>query len=129
MTSWERWRWYLVAGWVLVILVATSVPVPVLPGPEVTGADKLAHILLYLLLGLLVFRALRRELPRRTILFIILLALGGCAAFGAADEWHQQFVDRNPAVWDWYADLAGSAMGVAAAAWHYNWSRRRRGNG
>lgn len=71
---------------------------------------------MYLVLGALVARALGWELSRRSNLFIIMMTMLLVGAFGALDEWHQQFVNRTPAVADWLADLTGAGVGAAFGA-------------
>ena len=38
------------------------------------------------------------------------------AIFGLLDEWHQQFVNRDPDLMDWIADVIGASLGIAAAS-------------
>jgi VanZ family protein len=67
---------------------------------------KLAHTAEYAVLGALLFRALRRELPA--------LALG--VAYAVTDEIHQTFVaGRHGAPWDVLIDSVGVAAGVYLA--------------
>ena len=113
-------RWLLPVVWAAVILALTSYPNPDLSAlkPVVfEGADQVVHATLYGVLGGLCARA---WLPprvgadsmrtRRVVLAIIL----GIMAFGAADEWHQQFIPgRSMDVLDWLADTAGAMCGVA----------------
>jgi VanZ family protein len=45
------------------------------------------------------------------------------AVYGVSDEFHQRFVPgRNASIEDWVADVAGAAVGVAAA---FAWRSRR----
>lgn len=113
-------RWVPAGLWAALILVGTSIPGPALP-PGPSGSDKLAHALLYGVLGVLVARAVLAgaggwEHSRRRLAFIVLEALVLCGAFGAADEWHQQFVRRSTSLADWVADLAGIAIGACVVA-------------
>jgi len=114
--GWEWGRWVLVACWAAVILFFTSIPLPEMAGVETTHADKVGHFAMYLVLGALLNRAIGWELSRCRRLFIILITAILITGFGAADEWHQQFVNRNPAVADWLADVAGGAVGAVLAA-------------
>ena len=54
------------------------------------------------------------------------IALALASAFGAADEWHQQFVPgRDQDVKDWAADTTGALVGAIAAAYRGRTSRSR----
>ena len=73
------------------------------------GSDKVAHFLLYFVLGVLLGRAaLRGELRRGAwVAFII------GAAYGGFDEIHQAFVpQRTPDLMDFLVDIFGVALGV-----------------
>ncbi len=118
--------WILVAVWAVLIEVATSVPGPSLP-PTPSGGDKVAHLLVYLVLGLLSARALAAGRHRdRTLAWVVLVA--AVVAFGALDEVHQAFVpQRTPDVLDFVADAVGGSIGVALA--HAVLRRRARPDG
>jgi len=99
--------WRLVAAWVLVILLVTTVPFPA--GIIETGPfpiDKVVHFGLYAVLGWTVHRAVRAGQATRPGLVLLAWALG--LAFGALDELHQHLVPgRDPSTLDWAADAAG----------------------
>lgn len=108
--------WRLPVAWAVVILVATSLPLPARP---LLGADlpldKVAHFLLYLGLGWGSARALSRE-GRWGVLPVTAVLVAG-ALFAAADEAHQGWVvGRTPSAADWAADVIGMATGIALAA-------------
>lgn len=95
----------------MVILALTSWPSPSI-GPEVAGADKVAHFGLYAVLGWLTARALLERTAAR-----LGAAVAGLGAFAAADELHQLLIPgRSASVLDWLADLAGLALGLLLAA-------------
>jgi VanZ family protein len=105
-------RWIPVALWAGVILVGTSVPT--VPGPAVSGVDKLGHFAMYAVFGWLSIRAVREHAasPRTIIATLVSIAL-----FAAADEWHQRLIptrSADPA--DWAADVAGATVGVGSLA-------------
>lgn len=90
---------------------------------HLAGNDRMAHFLAYFGLGGLVFglcRAVWRLWP----------TLGtwvGLTAFGAADELTQPWVGRTAEWLDWTADLAGLAVGLAAAtAWNRSYRKTPR---
>lgn len=72
---------------------------------------KLAHFVEYLVLGILVYRALDESPgfgPR-----IALRALALCAALALVDEGHQYFVANRTAAWqDCLIDASGAAAGL-----------------
>ena len=73
----------------------------------VPAADKLAHLVVYGILGALLARGRRLQghLPHA-----VLVLVG--ALYGASDEWHQSFVPgRQVSALDWVADLCGVAAG------------------
>ena len=98
--------WLPVVLWAAVIFAFSSVPDL---GTGLGGWDlvlrKLAHTVEYAILGLLLVRALRRELPA--------LVLG--VAYASSDELHQHFVPgRRGAPLDVLIDAVGVALGILA---------------
>jgi VanZ family protein len=82
-------------------------------GPPIrfTLSDKVAHLLEYLILGLLLVRALRAHLRVGRPLFAAMIALGFVVLTGMADEYLQSFIPgRNCDVFDLMADVAGGAL-------------------
>lgn len=99
--------WLPVLAYVSLILVVSAQP-GLQPPVHFRNSDKLAHLLEYGLLGLLLVRALRASLPVRSWTFVTLLALGLGLGVGAGDEVFQSFVPgRDSTVFDWLADGAG----------------------
>jgi VanZ family protein len=83
-----------------------------------------AHVGEYMILALLMWRALRRgtsvSMQMSTLCGVILL---GCALFAASDEYHQTFVkSRTPSVRDVLLDTGGASLGLLIAASF--WDRR-----
>lgn len=108
--------WRVPLAWALVILVATSLP---LPSAGWAGTslplDRAAHFLLYLGLGWGSGRALRRTGQGGVLPTVAVLAAG--MLFAAADEAHQGWlVGRTPSVADWVADVVGLGAGLALGA-------------
>lgn len=85
-------------------------------GEFVDEHDKFLHVASYAVLGGLLANALRREQSKSSILLLILTSVALAAAFGAADEWHQQFCQRTVSRQDWLADLRGAALGATVVA-------------
>ncbi len=90
---------------------APRVPPPLLRWP---GADKLIHLGEYTPLGVLLLRAFSRsQLPA---------AFAAGAMIGGLDEMFQGFVPaRHVSAWDFIADVAGIAIGLAI----YRWKRAK----
>ena len=115
----RRWRKAAVA-WAVVVFGVSSWPNP--PGPPdalsgIPALDKITHLLLYGILGFLLYRATRW--PGRLGFGIgrILTIAGALAVFGTLDEIHQVWIPgRGMEGADLMADLTGGALGAAAAA-------------
>ena len=104
--------WLLVGVYCLAIFLQSAFPTP---GdlPAIPGADKLAHLVIYLVLGLLFARAYGLTLPKYAIGGLFALAWISTALYGASDEIHQAFVAaRSADLFDWLADLVGGGLGV-----------------
>ena len=71
---------------------------------------KLGHALGYLVLALLLLRALRRSGAGPLALPV---AVGSALAYAASDEWHQSFVPGRTGT---VRDVAIDGIGIAAAA-------------
>lgn len=100
-----------------VIAAATTLPVPRLPVPA-SGfpVDKLAHLALYLGLGLVLGRAL--WVVRGAFDRSLAVALVAGLLFAALDELHQRWIPfREPELADWLADAAGLSLGLALYVW------------
>jgi len=78
--------------------------------------DKLLHLTAYGLMAFLAARAFDRERPgagRSKLFKTRIFAMGFTILFGLSDEIHQAFVPgRFASIWDWFADVLGSGIGV-----------------
>jgi VanZ family protein len=87
---------------------------PTIPGPILfAGQDKVVHIFLYCVLGLLLRRGSSRNRwsNLQGIIFSFLIGVG----YGTVDEWHQSFVPPRSAelvevIWDALGILAGAVL-------------------
>ena len=99
--------WGPAALWAAVLFLLSELEGLGLSAP--TGVDKLAHGGLYLIMGLSLAWGKRRT--GAGIPGLLLLLMG--VAYGALDEWHQNFVPgRYSTVGDWVADSAGVMLGL-----------------
>lgn len=112
--------WLPVLGYVTVILVLSAQP-HLRPPFQFRAADKLAHILEYLLLGILLARAWRATVPAGRFTLPALLAILTGTAIGAGDELFQRMIPgRDSSAYDLLAD----AIGVMFAQLAYQFFRR-----
>ncbi len=100
----------------------TGTHIPRIPVPmEGGGTDKWLHFGAYAGLGFLLsavlFARRSRSSDWRTVLFRAATVVAVGLLYGAADEWLQGFVGRDPDLWDWYADAAGITSGAVLFAW------------
>lgn len=122
-------RYGPVTAWALLLFVLSSIPGDEFaPIPQPFGSDKLVHVAVYLVLGMLAMRAARRPhgspghrddarslVQYRPAAFIVLLL---CVGYGISDELHQLAVPgRYASVWDGLADAIGATIGVSLAWW------------
>ena len=86
------------------------------PPLQLNLSDKVIHVAEYLVLGLLLVRALRATLRVSRPLFAAMIAIGLVVLVGAADEYYQSFIPgRTSDVLDFTADVVGGAI----AQWAY----------
>ncbi len=114
--------WLPAILWMAVIFWASSLPRVPTPIP-VRGGDKVAHVMAYGLLGVLLARAFRGAsgpiLSGQAGLWAVVVGL----AYGVTDELHQSFVPgRMPEAADVLADAVGLVLGQTLAQ---HWARDR----
>jgi VanZ family protein len=98
--------------WAAIILLLSAQPASRLPESGWAHGDKLAHGVIYGLLGALLARAALTAGLRP--LLSLVLAAGGAAGFGLIDEWSQSFSPgRHPSAADLVADAVGALVGAA----------------
>lgn len=114
--------WLPPVAWAGALLILSAQPADRLPAPGWWQIDKLAHTLLYGLLGALTGRALAGgggggRVARRALL----VGAIGLVAFGLLDEWSQSFTPgRMPSAADLAADALGAWIGLYAASRYYS---------
>jgi len=122
MKSHKLWQLVLAVYW-LALFVATHLPKesPIVPTDQ---RDKLMHFTAFALLALLLATTWQLAAGYLTIHHLrwawIVLVL-----YAALDEWTQSFVGRETSFYDWLADAAGAAAGLALFVWvrNQNWGR------
>jgi len=107
----------LVYRWPLVIYCVVIFVQSCFPSPGVIAqlhwSDKSLHLGGYALLGALMVRMLKRELPGRSAWKIIFLVVVAGTLYGVSDELHQALVPgRHGDIMDVVADMVGSALGA-----------------
>lgn len=102
--------WLPVAAYVLLIYALSAQP-RLRPPFTFENGDKLAHVIEYLGLGLLLARALRASLRIGHALKAALLAIAIAAGVAAGDEVLQSFIPgRDSTAADWLADVTGATL-------------------
>ena len=115
-------RWLPVAGYVALIFFLSAQPYLAVPG-TFEYRDKVAHILEYGGLGLLVWNAARHTWPTQKPLNRAILVLLALSALGACDEKFQAGIPgRESSAYDWLADTAGALL---AQLWGLSREMRR----
>ena len=100
--------------WALVIFTASSIPGTKFPKFILKIDDKVIHISIFLVLGLLVFRALEPRIRKDSFDWLrAVLSTSVVAAYGALDEIHQMFVPGRSAD---FRDAAADAIGAILSA-------------
>jgi VanZ family protein len=95
-----------------------------LPHVGFRSADKLVHFTMYGVFGWLAARAFFR--PGRAV-WIALAVVLAVSLFGAADEWHQQFIPgRSMEFFDWMSDTVGATLGATIGVLTAARARRER---
>jgi VanZ family protein len=104
--------WLPACGYMGLIYFASSVPGDELPGHF---WDKLVHLLVYAVLGVLFLVPLAEARLSRVTVKAAATAVLLSVLYGVFDEVHQSFTPgRSPDVRDLFADALGAALGVAA---------------
>ena len=112
-------------GWAIIIFLGSSIPAKYIPQHTIFTYDKLIHIALFLVFGVLVYRALeplkvRDSLSLGRIVFSISIVI----LYGILDELHQGSVPgRTLDIWDAVADAIGGI--IASFLVYFNYLRRR----
>jgi VanZ family protein len=80
--------------------------------PQFPSSDKLAHFLVYSVLGILWARAAQASWPHWTFSLLLLSTMFFTGLYGVMDEWHQLYVPGRFSDWhDALADVCGGTIG------------------
>ncbi len=110
-------RWAAVLAWAAAVLVLSVLPGKILRVPPVIGAAKIAHVVVYGILALLIQHAVRKPCLRCGVVVTVV-----CGLFGAVMELAQVLVEgRTASVADAVANLLGAAV---ASALYVMWRGR-----
>jgi VanZ family protein len=106
----NRYRYLLPLGFTLILWGFSSMHVtPQLPTPNLVGVDKLAHFLVYGLMGTVWTRAF----PFRSKIQCVLAACAVIACSGMIEEFIQYMNPYRSFEWaDWVADVSGATLAV-----------------
>lgn len=98
--------------WAVIIFIASSIPASKLPKFTNYVDDKVIHISIFLVFGLLVYRALEPHLKTDRFNWgRLLLSISAVIVYGISDEIHQGFVPgRTVDVLDATADSIGGIL-------------------
>jgi len=96
-------------------------------GPASDIPDWMTHAAGYVVLAVLVCRALAGGLGRPVTARVAVLAVVFSTLYGVTDELHQSLVPGRVAdAWDVLKDLGGAVAGAASCAWPRGVGERRR---
>ena len=112
--------WGPAIGWAFVLFALSALP-NLRGAPSFPFSDKIAHVILYAVLGAALAWGWARS--PRTVPHVALLIAG--ALYGITDEWHQMYVPgRMPDLADWIADVVGVLVGYGVTL---HWVERMNG--
>ena len=99
-------------GWALMIFIVSSVPAKYIPSYKIFHYDKLFHISLFLIFGVLVYYALEPYSHKNSFSWArILFSISVVILYGVLDEIHQGYVPgRTIDMWDAIADTIGGVL-------------------
>jgi VanZ family protein len=120
--------WLPAIAYVGLIFSLSSIRGSDLPAPfAIPHLDKVAHLLEYSLLGLLLERAIRFTLGGRRRAAAVGWTLLAGGAVGALDEIYQRGIPgRSSDIRDWIVDVTAVGLSLALAHWARARPRRRR---
>ncbi len=110
--SQRRFRYSLVwGGYWFLLFVIMHIPITA-PISLAKGSDKVAHFVLYSLLTVLGGMRLKLNGSHNQLVRLLVCWAVVYAAYGALDEYLQQYVGRTCSFADWVADACGIVVGT-----------------
>ena len=101
--------WLPAAGWGGFIYFLSTLPMGNRPPPWFLSNDKVVHAVLFGVMSLTVYFAVRVG-HRKNAWLAALAGFLAASAYGGSDELHQFWTpSRCPDIWDWVADSVGAA--------------------
>jgi len=99
-------------GWALLIFIGSSIPAKYIPSHKIFTYDKLIHITLFSIFGILVYRAIQsKELIKSFSWVRVFFSISVVILYGVLDEMHQGSVPgRTLDIWDAVADTVGGIL-------------------
>jgi VanZ family protein len=117
--AWRSWYCRVLPAYWIFLLCLTHFPKLEVDVP-IRSPDKIAHVGAFGLLAFLFWRFAQTWWYPLSARFV-LVAAGGLVAYGALDEYTQQFVGRSTDLVDWLCDVGGIVVVLGLLEW-----RRRR---
>ena len=101
----------------------TGTHVPKVPMPHINNFDKVVHCSAFAVLAFLVAWAIPTRIDRAQ--WNVLIAAIVCVTYAAVDELSQMPVGRTADVYDWFADVLGTLLGLTTYLFSRAWLWRR----
>ena len=99
--------------WAALISYMSSIPGDSLPDLGIVGADKFAHFTEFLVLGMLLTRAILGQGPKISLSRAVILSIIVSVFYAAIDEGHQALIPgRQVDILDFAIDVAGIVLGT-----------------
>lgn len=107
--------WWPAFGWAGFVFILSAIPGTQLPNVPGAQIDKVVHAAIYVVMGLLCLRGVRRA-SALTGGRAVIMAACIAALYGVTDELHQIFTpNRSPDWHDAVADAVGGLLGALLA--------------
>lgn len=107
------WFWGPVFLWMTFIFILSSFEGSEIPDLPIPFFHTVVHFFEYSILGMLLFRALKSQSCKRSMLEIFVFAFILASCFAITDEWHQTFVfGRSGEIGDILWDILCILIGI-----------------
>ena len=112
----KQWllAWGGVFAWCFFLFILSAQPHLRVPG-DIPESDKVAHLLVYGVLGWLWGRAVKVSWPGGSALIVLFSVVVFTGIYGLSDEWHQSYIPgRSADLLDGVVDMCGGTLGGTA---------------